>query len=77
MLQVRAGMMNGNLQQRLPERPHMPMAFCSRLLMALVAPSDFASSRRDGTTSTAKIAVAPVAAAARIALKPTAPAPKC
>ena len=40
-----------------------------------VAPISCASARRDGTTSTATIVVAPTARAAMIALKPTAPAP--
>ncbi len=47
----------------------------SRLFTVWVAPSSFASARRDGTTSAAMMVVAPATRAAITALKPTAPPP--
>ncbi|WZB73440.1 hypothetical protein WJ968_31780 [Achromobacter xylosoxidans] len=45
------------------------------LFTVWVAPSSFASSSRDATTSIAMMVVAPATRAAMTALRPTAPAP--
>jgi hypothetical protein len=72
---------NGLTLKKCRVSPYQVASGCSRqssrlLLIACVAPSSFAISRREGTMSMATMVVAPTARAAMIAEHPTAPAPK-